>query len=149
MIAASYFSLLAPAIEFAEAGGISPWIPGVPEAASLAGAAALAVSIGLQNFPEGTTISMPLRREGAAPFKSFFFGQLSAVVESIAGVGVVAVTLAQPLLLYALAFAAGAMIFVVVEELIPESQRGGYADLSTMSLMVGFAVIMTLDVAFG
>jgi zinc transporter, ZIP family len=93
---------------------------------------------------------MPLRRGGVAPFKSFFYGQLSAVVEPIAGVvGVVAVTLAQPLLPYALAFAAGAMIFVVVEELIPESQRGGYADLSTMSLMVGFAVMMTLDVAFG
>ena len=93
---------------------------------------------------------MPLRREGVAPGKSFFYGQLSAVVEPIAGVaGVLAVTLAQPLLPYALAFAAGAMIFVVVEELIPESQRGGYADLATMSLMVGFAVMMTLDVALG
>jgi ZIP family zinc transporter len=93
---------------------------------------------------------MPLRREGVAPGTSFFYGQLSAVVEPIAGVaGVVAVTLAQPLLPYALAFAAGAMIFVVVEELIPESQRGGYADLATMSLMVGFAVMMTLDVALG
>jgi ZIP family zinc transporter len=93
---------------------------------------------------------MPLRREGVAPFKSFFYGQLSAVVEPISGVvGVVAVTLAQPLLPYALAFAAGAMIFVVVEELIPESQKGGHADLATMSLMLGFAVMMTLDVAFG
>jgi zinc transporter, ZIP family len=221
MIAASYFSLLAPSVEFAEASGISPWIPavvgflaggiflrgldrvlphlhprspmrdaegiktswhrsvllvsaitlhnipeglavgvafgavaagipGVPEASSLGAAAALAIGIGIQNFPEGTAVSMPLRREGVAPGKSFFYGQLSAVVEPIAGVvGVVAVTLAQPLLPYALAFAAGAMIFVVVEELIPESQRGGYADLATMSLMVGFAVMMTLDVALG
>jgi len=221
MIAASYFSLLAPAVEFAEAGGGSPWIPavvgflgggiflrgldrvlphlhprspmreaegmktswqrsvllvsaitlhnipeglaigvafgavsagipGVPEATSLAAATALAVGIGLQNFPEGTAVSMPLRREGVALGKSFFFGQLSAVVEPVAGViGVLAVTLAQPLLPYARAFAAGAMIFVVVEELIPESQKGGYADLATMSLMVGFAVMMTLDVAFG
>ena len=183
MIAASYFSLLAPAVEFAEAGGGSPWIPavvgflgggiflrgldrvlphlhprspmreaegmktswqrsvllvsaitlhnipeglaigvafgavaagipGVPEATSLAAATALAVGIGLQNFPEGTAVSMPLRREGVALGKSFFFGQLSAVVEPVAGVvGVLAVTLATPLLPYALAFAAGAMIF--------------------------------------
>ena len=93
---------------------------------------------------------MPLRREGMSLGKSFFYGQLSAVVEPIAGViGVVAVSLAQPLLPYAHAFAAGAMIFVVVEELIPESQKGGYADLATMSLMLGFGVMMTLDVAFG
>lgn len=93
---------------------------------------------------------MPLRREGVSPAKSFFFGQLSAVVEPIAGViGVVAVVVAQPLLPYALAFAAGAMIFVVAEELIPESQKGGYADLATLALMVGFTVMMTLDVAFG
>lgn len=221
MIAASYFSLLAPAVEFAEAGGGSPWIPavvgflgggiflrgldrvlphlhprspmreaegiktswqrsvllvsaitlhnipeglaigvafgavsagipGVPEATSLAAATALAVGIGLQNFPEGTAVSMPLRREGVALGKSFFFGQLSAVVELVAGVvGVLAVTLATPLLPYALAFAAGAMIFVVVEELIPESQKGGHADLATMSLMGDFAVMMTLDMAFG
>ncbi len=120
------------------------------EGASLAAAIALAVGIGIQNFPEGTAVSMPLRREGMPLGKSFFYGQLSAVVEPIAGViGVVAVSLAQPLLPYALAFAAGAMIFVVVEELIPESQKGGYADLATMSLMLGFGVMMTLDVAFG
>jgi ZIP family zinc transporter len=131
-------------------GAVATGIPGVPEASSLGAAVALAVGIGIQNFPEGTAVSMPLRREGVAPGKSFFFGQLSAVVEPIAGVaGVVAVTLAQPLLPYALAFAAGAMIFVVVEELIPESQRGGYADLATMALMLGFAVMMTLDVALG
>jgi ZIP family zinc transporter len=93
---------------------------------------------------------MPLRREGVSSGKSFFFGQLSAVVEPVAGViGVVAVVVAQPLLPYALAFAAGAMIFVVAAELIPESQKGGYADLATLALMVGFTVMMTLDVAFG
>ncbi len=93
---------------------------------------------------------MPLRREGMSCRKSFFYGQLSAVVEPVAGVvGVVAVVLAQPILPYALAFAAGAMIFVVVEELIPESQKGGHADLATMSLMLGFGLMMTLDVAFG
>ncbi len=97
----------------------------MPEATSLAAATALAVGIGLQNFPEGTAVSMPLRREGVALGKSFFFGQLSAVVEPVAGVvGVLAVTLATPLLPYALAFAAGAMIFVF-EELIPESQKAG------------------------
>ncbi len=117
---------------------------------SLAAAVALAVGIGLQNFPEGSAVSMPLRREGMKPAKCFFFGQLSAVVEPIAGIiGVVSVVLARPLLPYALAFAAGAMIFVVVEELIPESQKSGHADLATMALMVGFAVMMTLDVAFG
>ncbi|CAA9468605.1 MAG: Metal transporter, ZIP family [uncultured Rubrobacteraceae bacterium] len=217
MIAASYFSLLAPSIELSEANGAEPWIPAVIgflaggvflrgldwvlphlhlhdpikkaegvettwkrsvllvsaitlhnipeglavgvafgavaagfEGASLAAAIALAIGIGIQNFPEGTAVSMPLRREGMSRGKSFFYGQLSAVVEPIAGViGVVAVVLAQPLLPYALAFAAGAMIFVVVEELIPESQKGGYADLATMALMVGFGVMMTLDVALG
>jgi ZIP family zinc transporter len=221
MIAASYFSLLAPSVEFAEAGGTSPWIPavvgflaggvflrgmdrvlphlhprspmrdaegiktswhrsvllvsaitlhnipeglavgvafgavaagipGVPEASSLAGAAALAVGIGLQNFPEGTAVAMPLRREGMSRGKSFFYGQLSAVVEPIAAVlGAVAVVLAQPILPYALAFAAGAMIFVVAEELIPEAKRGSPDIAAMMSLMVGFAVMMTLDVAFG
>ncbi len=113
-------------------------------------AAAVALGIVIQTFPEGTAVSMPLRREGVSPGKSFFYGQLSAVVEPIAGVvGVVAVVVAQPLLPYALAFAAGAMIFVAAEELIPESQKGGYAVLATLVLMVGFTVMMTLDVAFG
>ncbi len=95
-------------------------------------------------------MAMPLRREGMAPSKTFFYGQLSAVVEPVAGViGVVAVTLAQPLLPYALACAVGAMIFVVDEEVVPESQKGGHVDLATMALMVGFAVMMRLDVAFG
>ena len=119
---------------------------GIPEA-SLGAAIALAVGIGLQNFPEGTAVSMPLRREGMSRSKSFFFGQLSAVVEPIAGVlGAAAVVLAKPILPYALAFAAGAMIFVVAEELVPEAKRGS-PDIAAMSIMVGFSVMMTLDVA--
>ena len=121
---------------------------GVPEA-TLGGAIALAVGIGLQNFPEGTAVAMPLRREGVSRARSFFYGQLSATVEPVAAViGAAAVLVAQPILPYALAFAAGAMIFVVAEELIPEAKRGS-PDIAAMSLMVGFAVMMTLDVALG
>jgi ZIP family zinc transporter len=215
MIAASYFSLLSPAIEYAGSGDTPPWVPAavgflagaaflavmdgllphlhpgnaeaegprttwrrsvllvsaitlhnIPEGlaigvafgavaaglpgASLAAAFALAVGIGLQNFPEGTAVAAPLRREGIPPARSFFWGQLSAVVEPFAAVlGLLAVTFAQPLLPYALAFAAGAMIYVVVEELIPEAQSGGHPDLATISLVVGFALMMTLDVALG
>jgi len=95
-------------------------------------------------------VSMPLRGEGMSPLRSFWYGQLSAVVEPIAGVlGAAAVLVAQPILPYALAFAAGAMIFVVVEELVPESQRGGNTDWATMGAMVGFAVMMVLDVGLG
>jgi ZIP family zinc transporter len=218
MIAASYFSLLAPAIALAEERGSgAPWIPavvgflsgglfmrlvdsllphlhphqptsaaegmpstwrrsvllvsaitlhnfpeglavgvafgsaamGYPEA-TVASATALAIGIGLQNFPEGAAVSFPLRREGMPRARAFFWGQLSAAIEPPAALlGVVAVTLAAPLLPYALAFAAGAMIFVVVEELIPESQAGGHADLATVALLVGFAVMMALDVALG
>lgn len=118
--------------------------------ASLAGAMALALGIGIQNFPEGMAVSMPLRREGLSRLKSFWYGQLSGMVEPIAGVlGAVAVIVAQPILPYALSFAAGAMIFVVVEELVPESQRGGNTDLATMGTMAGFTIMMILDVAFG
>jgi len=121
---------------------------GVPQA-TLAGACALALGIGLQNFPEGMAVSVPLRREGMTQAKAFFWGQLSAVVEPIAGVlGAAAVLLAQPILPYALAFAAGAMIFVVVEELVPEAQRGGNTDLATMGTLGGFTLMMLLDVAF-
>jgi len=120
---------------------------GVPSA-TLAGAVALTIGIGLQNFPEGLAVSVSLRREGMTRFKSFWYGQLSAVVEPIASVlGAAAVVIMRPLLPYALSFAAGAMIFVVVEEVIPESQRGGHTDWATMGAMVGFAVMMTLDVA--
>ena len=217
MIAASYWSLLAPAIEMAEEGNLPAWVPAtvgfllggvflwiidkilphlhlgfpkeeaegiktswhrsvllvlaitlhnIPEglavgvafgalasdlpAASLAGAIALALGIGIQNFPEGTAVAVPLRREGFTRLKSFWYGQLSGVVEPIAGVlGAVAVILIKPLLPYALAFAAGAMIFVVVEELIPESQLEKNTDIATMGAMVGFAVMMALDVALG
>ena len=217
MIAASYWSLLAPAIEMAEEGGLPAWIPAtvgflmggfflwiidkilphlhlgfpreeaegiktswhrsvllvlaitlhnIPEglavgvafgalasnlpAASLAGAIALALGIGIQNFPEGTAVSVPLRREGFSRLKSFWYGQLSGFVEPMAGVvGALAVILVKPVLPYALAFAAGAMIYVVVEELIPESQLEKNTDIATMGAMGGFAVMMALDVALG
>lgn len=121
-----------------------------PDMATLSGAVGLAIGIGLQNFPEGAAVSIPLRREGFSRKKSFFYGQLSGVVEPIAGVlGAYLVLSMEPLLPYALSFAAGAMIFVVVEELIPESQTGNETDLSTIGAMLGFAVMMLLDVALG
>ncbi|NWF51876.1 MAG: ZIP family metal transporter [Nitrospirae bacterium] len=217
MIAASYWSLLAPAIEMSQEMGIPQWLPpaagfligavflriidkilphlhlgfpmqeaegikttwrrttllilavtlhNIPEglavgvafgavavglpSATLAGAVALAIGIGLQNFPEGIAVSMPLRREGLSRLKSFWYGQLSALVEPIAGViGAAAVLISRPMLPYALSFAAGAMIFVVVEELIPESQRGGNTDIATMGAIAGFLVMMVLDVGLG
>lgn len=218
MIAASFWSLLSPAIEMAEASPLPAWIPaavgfmsgavflaivnkllphlhpnlkkeeaeginperlrrstllvfaitlhnipeglavgvafgavalGYPEA-SLAGAVALAIGIGIQNFPEGTAVSMPLRREGMSRGKSFFYGQFSGMVEPISAVlGVIAVTLMEPLLPYALSFAAGAMIFIVAEEVIPSSHENGYKDFASFSLMVGFTIMMILDVALG
>jgi ZIP family zinc transporter len=119
--------------------------------ATLGGAIALAIGIGLQNFPEGAAVSLPLRREGMGRTKSFFMGQASGMVEPIAGVlGAAFVLHMQEILPYALCFAAGAMIFVVVEELIPESQRNeATIDLVTLSTMAGFAVMMILDVALG
>jgi ZIP family zinc transporter len=217
MIAASFWSLLAPAIEMAENQGQIAWIPAVigfllggaflrlvdfvmphlhlgyptdqaegihthwrrsvllvlaitihniPEGlavgvafgalkyglteASFTAACALAMGIGLQNFPEGVAVAVPLRREGLSRTKSFWYGQLSGMVEPAAGVlGALAVTMVAPLLPYALAFAAGAMIYVVVEEVIPESQREGNADLATIGVMLGFAIMMALDVALG
>jgi ZIP family zinc transporter len=123
---------------------------GMPSA-TIGGAIALAIGIGIQNFPEGTAVSMPLRREGMSQGKSFFMGQASGVVEPIAGVcGAYFVLVMQEILPYALCFAAGAMIFVVVEELIPESQRvTANIDLVTMMTMAGFSVMMLLDVALG
>jgi len=118
--------------------------------AMIGGAIALAIGIGLQNFPEGMAVAMPLRREGLTRFKCFWYGQLSAIVEPIAAViGAGLVLLMQPILPYALAFAAGAMIFVVAEELIPEAQREGNVDLATMGVIGGFALMMLLDVALG
>lgn len=122
---------------------------GIPSA-SLAGAVALAIGIGLQNFPEGIAVAMPLRREGMSQKKSFFYGQLSAVVEPVFGViGALVVGVARSVLPFALAFAAGAMIFVVAEEVIPETQNGDNGDIATMGLIIGFAVMMVLDVALG
>jgi zinc transporter, ZIP family len=120
------------------------------EGASLGGALALALGIGLQNFPEGMAVSMPLRREGLPRFRCFWFGQLSGLVEPIAAVlGAGLVLLVRPILPYTLAFAAGAMIFVVAEELIPEAQREGNEDIATMGVVGGFALMMLLDVALG
>jgi ZIP family zinc transporter len=216
MIAASYWSLLAPAIDMSKGSSVPAWFPAVvgfllggallfafdkilphlhlrlgaeraeglsttwqrttllvtaitlhnfPEGlaigvafgavaifpdASLSYAVSLAVGIGIQNLPEGTAVAMPLRKEGISRLRSFWYGQLSAMVEPVAGaLGAAAVLLAQPILPYAMCFAAGAMIFVVIEELIPESQRGGNTDIATMGTMLGFTVMMTLDVAFG
>jgi ZIP family zinc transporter len=117
---------------------------------SFGAAVALALGIGIQNFPEGLAVSIPLRREGMSRRKSFWYGQLSGFVEPVAGViGAIAVIIAQPILPYALSFAAGAMIFVVNEEVVPESQRGSNTDLATMGGIIGFVVMMLLDVAFG
>jgi ZIP family zinc transporter len=217
MIAASFWSLLAPAIAMAEESGVIAWVPAVigflaggaflwvvdvimphlhigpqeepegmktswqrsvllvlaitlhniPEglavgvafgavaagypAATLAGAIALALGIGLQNFPEGAAVAVPLRREGLSRMKSFVYGQASGIVEPIAGVlGAVAVIAMKPLLPYALSFAAGAMIYVVVEELIPEAhQEERHSNIGTIGAMLGFAVMMMLDVALG
>lgn len=218
MIAASFWSLLSPALDMAEDNGTIAWIPAaigfmlggiflwginkilphlhpnspieqaegiqpskkkrstllvlaitihnIPEglaigvafgavaagfpSASPTGAIALAIGIGIQNFPEGVAVSMPLRREGMSRRKSFLYGQFSGMVEPIAAViGALAVIIMQPLLPYALSFAAGAMIFVVAEEVIPGSQEEGNKDLASMSLMIGFTIMMILDVALG
>jgi ZIP family zinc transporter len=118
--------------------------------ASVTAAVALAIGIGLQNFPEGTAVAMPLRREGMSRAKALWYGQLSGIVEPAAGVlGAAAVMVFQPILPYALAFAAGAMIYVVVEELVPEAHGGGHADIATMGFIVGFTVMMIMDVALG
>ena len=137
---------LAVGVAFGAAASLS----GAARAGQIGAAIALAIGIGLQNFPEGTAVSLPLRREGLGRLKSFWYGQLSAIVEPIAGVlGAVLVMSMTAILPYALAFAAGAMIFVVAEELIPESQRGGNVHLATAGVIIGFAIMMTLDVALG
>ncbi|WP_040208855.1 ZIP family metal transporter [Neobacillus jeddahensis] len=218
MIAASFWSLLLPALEMAEGGSTPKWLPAavgfllggfflmvvdkllphlhpdlpiekaegihpankrrstllvlaitlhnIPEglavgvafgavaagfpSASLTGAVALAIGIGIQNFPEGVAVSMPLRRDGMSRTRSFMYGQFSGLVEPIAAlIGAVAVMFIEPLLPYALSFAAGAMIFVVAEEVIPGSQENGNTDIASISLMIGFVIMMILDVALG
>jgi zinc transporter, ZIP family len=120
------------------------------EDATIAGAIVLAIGIGIQNFPEGIAVAMPLRRMGTSRLKSFWYGQLSAIVEPVAGVvGAIAVIFIQPVLPFALAFAAGAMIYVVVEEVIPETQRDKYTDVAVLGFIGGFLVMMILDVALG
>ncbi len=127
-------------------GAIAYNIPGFEIGAAIA----LAVGIGIQNAPEGFAVSVPLRRQGLSKWKSWKWGQLSAIVEPIfAVIGALAVITVLPILPYALAFAAGAMIFITVEEVIPSSQKAGHTDLATMGLIVGFIVMMILDVALG
>ena len=133
------------ALAFPEFGGME--LEGV---FTIGTAVALAIGIAIQNFPEGFAVSMPLRRQGLTRFKSWQWGQLSAIVEPIfAVIGAAIVIQVLPILPYALSFAAGAMIFIVVEEVIPESQKGGNTDLATMGLIFGFIVMMSLDVGLG
>ena len=120
------------------------------EGASFAAACLLALGIGLQNFPEGAAVSVPLRREGLSCTRAFFFGQASAVVEPIAGVtGALLALRARLLLPYLLAFAAGAMLYVVVQELIPESQQSAHREGVALFTLVGFSAMMVLDVVLG
>ena len=127
-------------------GGVTAGFDG----ATIGAAVALAIGIGLQNFPEGFAVAMPLRRQGVSRIKSFWYGQLSAIVEPIAGVlGAWAVLSFKPILPYALAFAAGAMIFVVIEEVIPETQQDKYTDIATMGFIGGFVIMMAMDVGLG
>jgi len=127
-------------------GGVAAGIEG----ATIGAAVALAIGIGIQNFPEGLAVSMPLRRQGVSRGRSFWYGQLSAIVEPVAGVlGAAAVLFFEPILPYALSFAAGAMIYVVIEEVVPETQRDKYTDIATLGFIGGFLVMMILDVALG
>jgi ZIP family zinc transporter len=115
-----------------------------------ASAAALALGIGLQNIPEGLAIALPLRREGMSRLRAFWYGQLSATVEPVAGViGAALVIVARPALPYAMAFAAGAMLYVVVEELLPETTRSGNTDIATLGFLGGFLVMMAMDTSLG
>ena len=130
--------------------GAASTLVGAEQTEMIIAAISLAIGIGIQNFPEGFAVSMPLRRQGLSKWKSWKWGQLSAIVEPIfAVIGAAIVMQVLPILPYALSFAAGAMIFIVVEEVIPESQRGGNTDLATMGLIAGFIVMMVLDVALG
>ena len=117
---------------------------------TIAGAFALAIGIAIQNFPEGAIISMPLKSEGMSKLRAFWYGTLSGIVEPIGAILTIALTnLVVPVLPYFLSFAAGAMIYVVVEELIPESQTGEHSNIGTIGVAIGFVIMMVLDVAFG
>ena len=117
---------------------------------TIAGAFSLAVGIAIQNFPEGAIISMPLKSEGMSKFKSFLYGTLSGIVEPIAAIiTILLINTVVPILPYLLSFAAGAMVYAVVEELIPETEEGAYSDLGTIGLAIGFVLTMILDIAFG
>jgi len=130
--------------------GAASVLVGTEQTEMIIAAISLAIGIGIQNFPEGFAVAMPLRRQGMSRGKSFWYGQLSAIVEPVAGVlGALAVSFFTPILPYALAFAAGAMIFVVVEEVIPETQRDKYTDVATLGFIGGFIVMMSLDVGLG
>ncbi|WP_440879310.1 ZIP family metal transporter [Tenacibaculum sp. C7A-26P2] len=130
--------------------GAASTLVGAEQTEMIIAAISLAIGIGIQNFPEGFAVAMPLRRQGISRRKSFWYGQLSAIVEPFAAVlGAVAVSFFTPILPYALAFAAGAMIFVVVEEVIPETQRDKYTDIATLGFIGGFIVMMALDVGLG
>ena len=127
-------------------GAVSHGLPG----AEISTALVLAIGIALQNFPEGIAVSMPLRRQGVSRFRAFWFGQLSAIVEPIfAVIGAILVVYTLPILPYALAFAAGAMIYIVIEEVVPESQQDNYTDTSTIGFIIGFVVMMILDTSLG
>lgn len=126
-------------------GALAQHLPGTTLAASIA----LAVGIGIQDIPEGFAVSMPLHNKGVSRFKSFWYGQLSGFVEPIgAFVGALAVSFSKPVLPYAMGFAGGAMIFIIIEELIPESQYGDNGDIATIGTMLGFLCMMALEVAF-
>lgn len=130
--------------------GAASTLVGAEQTEMIIAAISLAIGIGIQNFPEGFAVAMPLRRQGISRGKSFWYGQLSAIVEPIAAVlGALAVSFFTPILPYALAFAAGAMIFVVVEEVIPETQRDKFTDIATLGFIAGFIVMMSLDVGLG
>ena len=118
--------------------------------ATLSAAIVLTIGMGIQNLPEGLVVSMPLRCEGMSRAKSFWYGQLTAVVEPVAAViGAATVMYSRAIMPYALAFAAGAMLFIVIEEIVPESQRNGNKDIATLCAIAGFVLMMVLDVAFG
>ncbi|NWY67907.1 S39AB protein, partial [Erithacus rubecula] len=141
---------VSPALSEGLAVGVGFGAIGKSESATFQSARNLAIGIGIQNFPEGLAVSLPLRGAGFSTWKAFWYGQLSGMVEPLAGVlGAFAVVLAQPLLPYALGFAAGAMVYVVMDDIIPEAQSSGHGKLASWSCILGFVVMMSLDVGLG